>query len=176
MQTYATVEISYDAYKHAYNHFLKKKIHIKNEKKLFTSSFSHLHTFTTTSIDISMHSHFVLHFLLCLSKINIPLPSTLLPSPFIRWIEKLFTRTKSITNTKYLAPRPIIIIILGNSPSRFILANEITRDEIIFCPQSKINIHLPTPIPSIVSINPPSRLSSPSREISCSSKRIARLH
>lgn len=154
MQTYATVEISYDAYKHAYNHFLKKKIHIKNEKKLFTSSFSHLHTFTTTSIDISMHSHFVLHFLLCLSKINIPLPSTLLPSPFIRWIEKLFTRTKSITNTKYLAPRPIIIIILGNSPSRFILANEITRDEIIFCPQSKINIHLPTPIPSIVSINP----------------------
>lgn len=154
MQTYATVEISYDAYKHAYNHFLKKKIHIKNEKKLFTSSFSHLHTFTTTSIDISMHSHFVLHFLLCLSKINIPLPSTLLPSPFIRWIEKLFTRTKSITNTKYLAPRPIIIIILGNSPSRFILPNEITRDEIIFCPQSKINIHLPTPIASIVSINP----------------------
>lgn len=146
MQTYTTVEISYDAYKHAYNHFLKKKIHIKNEKKLFTSSFSHLHTFTTTSIDISMHSHFVLHFLLCLSKINIPLPSTLLPSPFIRWIEKLFTRTKSITNTKYLAPRPIIIIILGNSPSRFILANEITRDEIIFCPQSKINIHLSTPM------------------------------
>lgn len=172
IQTYATVEISYDAYKHAYNHFLKKKIYIKNEKKLFTSSFSHLHTFTTTSIDISMHSHFVLHFLLCLSKINIPLPSTLLPSPFIRWIEKLFTLTKSITNTKYLAPRPIIII-LGSSPSRFILPNEITRDEIIFCPQSKINIHLPTPIASIVSINPPSL---PSREISCSSKRIARLH
>lgn len=172
IQTYATVEISYDAYKHAYNQFLKKKIYIKNEKKLFTSSFSHLHTFTTTSIDISMHSHFVLHFLLCLSKINIPLPSTLLPSPFIRWIEKLFTLTKSITNTKYLAPRPIIII-LGNSPSRFILPNEITRDEIIFCPQSKINIHLPTPIASIVSINPPSL---PSREISCSSKRIARLH
>lgn len=33
MQTYATVEISYDAYKHAYNHFLKKKNTYKKMKK-----------------------------------------------------------------------------------------------------------------------------------------------
>lgn len=52
--------------------------------------------FTTTSVDISMHSHFVLQFLSCLSKINIPL---FLPLFHSLHRKKLFTRTKSITNT-----------------------------------------------------------------------------
>ena len=110
--------------------------------------------FTTTSVDISMHSHFVLHFLSCLSKINIPL--------FLPLFRSLHRK-----NSSHARNRLQILVKLPSSNN-----NNPRADEIIFCPKSKINIHhLPNPIASIH----PFCLSSPSREISCSSKRITRL-
>lgn len=51
MQTYATVEISYDAYKHAYNHFLKKKTYKKWKKTL------HIQLFPFTYVHYNKYWH-----------------------------------------------------------------------------------------------------------------------